>query len=156
MLIQCRIPEIDNIVTVKSSTYHFKRNPAGELVCEVEDADHIDALLSMPNMTAHGDDAEEDDPNFGESVEEDGSKEEEVESIAMSDTQTAEVVRDGVVVEEPASDSVENLGNASNWSRGRLSGLTRDELMKLYHDKMGKNAPPTTNHETLVNKLAGD
>jgi len=45
MLVRCNIPEADNIVKVGYSTYHFKKDVAGVLACEVDDAEHLQHLL---------------------------------------------------------------------------------------------------------------
>lgn len=37
MKIACNIPELDNVLTIGSSKYHFRRGAGGRLVCEVED-----------------------------------------------------------------------------------------------------------------------
>jgi hypothetical protein len=46
MKIVCNIPELDNVVTVGQSKYHFRRGPGGKLVCNVEDEETVAAILS--------------------------------------------------------------------------------------------------------------
>lgn len=124
MLIECKIPELDNIVKVGASVYHFRRRSMDRntpMLCDVVDTTHAAELLSMPDFAKYSKPAKR------------GADDGDDEDIVGDD--------DG------------NPGDTSAVADSRYASMTLEELAVEFKDRFGRAPHPQAKPETLAARL---
>lgn len=147
MLIRCKLPEHDNIEVFQGTKYHFIKNSAGVLVCDVQDDDAATKFLLNSAVYEPYDDAAVEAEKLARAKagqvdqdEEDSESSDDEDGDGFFEEQTGELPGITKKVEpETKADPYENA--------------TLEELQSIYKQRFGKAAHPSTKHETLLAKL---
>lgn len=124
MLIECTIPELDNIVKVGDAKYHFRRKSMTRdtpMLCEVGDTTHAAVILMM-----------------------DGFKAVREDLLA----QVAEVDGEGGAGDDGGAGDGDSKPPAS-----RYETMTYEEVVAEYKLRLGRDPHPQAKYETLVKRL---
>lgn len=130
MLIECTIPELDNLVTSGASTYHFRRmgDRSTPMLCDVVDTSHAADILSRPDFR----------------------RATVVEAGADADGDDAD--GDG---DDAPPDSGDDQGGATEIPE-QYAMDTLDDLREKFRLRFGRAAHPQAKFETLLGRLVQD